>query len=137
MQTDLAELMALDRDALVKHWQETFGQPPPSKCGTELVRQVLGWHMQVTRLGGLGKRDLARMKQAAKGRQPSRSVPTPGSQLVRLWQGRTHQVHVLDNGYHYDGRHWKSLSAIARAITGTPWSGPVFFGLKPAKSAKP
>lgn len=54
----------------------------------------------------------------------------PGIRLVRQWQGQTHQVTVLDKGYEYVGKVYPSLSAIARHITGTPWSGPLFFGLK-------
>jgi hypothetical protein len=50
--------------------------------------------------------------------------------LIRVWQGETHQVIVLEDGYLYADKKWRSLSAIAKAITGTHWSGPVFFGLK-------
>ncbi|WP_435626293.1 DUF2924 domain-containing protein [Candidatus Ferrigenium straubiae] len=67
------------------------------------------------------------LRQLRKG--PSQKLAV-GSRLIRVWQGETHQVMVLENGYSYAGKQWKSLSAIARAITGTPWSGPVFFGVK-------
>ena len=57
----------------------------------------------------------------------------PGTRLVREWQGRTHTVLVTDTGFEYAGKHYPSLSAIARAITGTRWSGPAFFGLRPRR----
>jgi hypothetical protein len=59
----------------------------------------------------------------------------PGTRLVREWQGRTYEVLVLDDGFSWQDTHYRSLSALARKITGTPWSGPLFFGLKPSRSA--
>jgi hypothetical protein len=65
-------------------------------------------------------------------RQPAtRPALAPGARLVREWQGRTHQVTVLAAGFEYAGQTYRSLSAIARTITGTPWSGPAFFGVRP------
>src|SRR5262249_59794598 len=58
-----------------------------------------------------------------------------GARLVREWQGRTYEVLVLDEGFSWQGRHYRSLSAVARTITGTAWSGPLFFGLKESRSA--
>jgi hypothetical protein len=60
----------------------------------------------------------------------------PGTRLIREWQGRTHEVVVGENGFLWQQAHYRSLSKIARAITGTPWSGPVFFGLKPRTVAR-
>jgi hypothetical protein len=60
---------------------------------------------------------------------PPRRIARPGAHLVREWNGRTYQVEVLNDGYRMDGRTWPSLSAIAKHITGTTWSGPRFFGL--------
>ena len=58
-------------------------------------------------------------------------ILSPGTQLIREWKGRTYRVEVTAQGFFYDGKTWRSLSAIARAITGTPWSGPAFFGVGP------
>ena len=66
--------------------------------------------------------------EAARKRIPER--PVPGTRIVREWQGVEHAVTVLENGYEYLGRPFKSLSAVANAITGTCWSGPLFFGVK-------
>jgi len=124
MKSELDDLMALDRAALVERWQQIFGHPAPLKAGEELLRQSLGWHIQAKALGGLGS-DRRRLNQS------SSVVPLAiGSRLIRVWREETHQVTVLASGFLYEGKTWTSLSAIARAITGTPWSGPVFFGIK-------
>ena len=61
----------------------------------------------------------------------------PGTRLMREWRGRNHEVLVLDDGFSWQGTHYRSLSAIARQITGTAWSGPLFFGLRSKRSATP
>lgn len=137
MNPELEALIQMGRPELAAAWEQRFGCPPPFKCGTELVRQVLGWQWQADQLGGLSAQDRRRLKQSADGQGRYSAKAAPGTRLVRLWQGRNHQVMVLESGFSYGGRHWKSLSAIARAITGTPWSGPVFFGLKSGKSDRP
>src|SRR5438270_6498222 len=67
-------------------------------------------------------------------RRPSLELKA-GTRLVREWQGRTYEVLVLDEGFSWQGTHYRSLSAVARKITGTPWSGPLFFGLKQNRPA--
>jgi hypothetical protein len=124
MKEALAELVNMDREALAQRWQEVFGHPAPLKCRAELLRQALAWQCQAARHGDLTG---AERRQLRGNGSPSLS---PGSRLIRVWQGDTHQVSVLDEGFLYSGKRYQSLSAIARAITGTPWSGPVFFGLK-------
>ena len=124
MNVNLSELMALDRDELVSHWQNVFGHPAPERCREEFLRQALAWKLQSDAHGKLSGNELRSL------RDRSSSTLAVGSHLIRVWRGETHQVTVLDEGFAYSGRNWKSLSAIARAITGTAWSGPVFFGLK-------
>ncbi len=112
---------------LVAVWHQTFNHPPPVKCGEALLRGALGWHAQAYMLGGLSHSAQKVL------RQPSKVQPltlTVGSRLVRVWQDQTHQVTILEDGFDYDGKRWTSLSAIAKTITGSPWSGPAFFGLK-------
>lgn len=127
MSTELKIILALDRDALVERWAKLFGCPPPAKCGEKMMRRVLGWHAQAKQTGGLTNKDLRLMFN-----KEMRATPpiTLGTQLIRVWNGETHQVTVLEDGFSYGGSNWKSLSAIARKITGTPWSGPLFFGIK-------
>ena len=127
MQAQLAALMQLNRIELAKRWQQCFGVSAPHLCRTPLMRQAIAWHLQTQELGGLSLLEKRQLQSDAI--TPS-NKPSNGSRLVRVWQGKTHQVTVLENGYLYEDRIWKSLSAIARHITGTPWSGPVFFGLK-------
>jgi len=97
--------------------------------------------MQEVALGGLrpeGQRQLRQfaeqLKESREGRIRARPELKPGTRLVREWQGRTYEVLVLDDGFSWQGTRYRSLSAIARQITGTAWSGPLFFGLKPNRS---
>ena len=124
-------LSTMSYSELVKFWQETFHHPPPAKCGETLLKGALAWQIQAKNLGGLSASELKTLRQSALSSTSNKTLNLAvGSRLVRVWQGNTHQVTVLDKGFEYSGQHWLSLSAIARAITGTRWSGPVFFGLK-------
>ena len=127
LQEQLGELSILNREQLANRWQQCFGVSAPHLCRTPLMRQAIAWHLQTKELGGLSLLEKRQLQSDAI--TPS-NKPSNGSRLVRVWQGKTHQVTVLEDGYLYEDRTWKSLSAIARHITGTPWSGPVFFGLK-------
>ncbi len=127
LQEQLGELSILNREQLANRWQQCFGVSAPHLCRTPLMRQAIAWHLQTKELGGLSLLEKRQLQSDAI--TPS-NKPSNGSRLVRVWQGKTHQVTVMENDYLYEDRTWKSLSAIARHITGTPWSGPVFFGLK-------
>jgi hypothetical protein len=128
----LVALAAMDRSALATIWRDEFGVPAPKSCQAPLLRQALAWQQQMHALRQVaGEREAGRaaqlLRQAAVA--PAVSALYPGIRLLREWQGRTHHVVVVSDGYEYDGKVWRSLSAIARAITGTRWSGPKFFGL--------
>jgi len=90
---------------------------------------VLIWDLQNRVQGGISANTERRLKQIASGKTPLAKA-MPGSHLVREWNGRTYQVEVVDGGYVMDGKVWRSLSAIARHITGAHWSGPRFFGVQ-------
>jgi hypothetical protein len=129
----LAGLPALDRAALAVRWESVFGVPAPKRCQAMLLRQALAWHAQMQALKtSVGSREAERansaLRQAAAARRAS--TLSPGTRLLREWQGRTHHVTVVAGGFEYDGRIWRSLSAIAHDITGTRWSGPLFFGVR-------
>ena len=125
----LTELRALDRQALVERWQAVFGQPVPRYCHAELLRAALGWEIQAA-AAGLTRARRRRIVQAL--RRPAGSPAlSAGTQLLREWNGQAHRVTVLDRGFDYHGRSYRSLSAVAHAITGTRWSGPRFFGVRP------
>ncbi len=127
MSTELAWIAAASREELAERWQHTFKHPVPRKSRPELLRQILAWHLQAQSLGGLSAAD---RRQLTSSPASTAGPLAPGTRLIRVWQGATHQVVVLDNGFLYAGQRYSSLSAIARSITGTAWSGPVFFGLK-------
>ncbi len=120
----LDELEALDREALAERWQQAFGHPAPAKCRAPLLQRALAWHLQMKAIGRL---------RGGVSAPRSSATPTalrPGTRLLREWQGQTHQVLVLPDGFEHAGIRYRSLSAIARHITGTAWSGPLFFGLR-------
>lgn len=116
-----------DKTILKNQWQKLFGCPAPLGCHINFLHQVIGWHTQAQKHGGL---TLAERKQLMGKAVITSSLPSVGSRLIRVWQGETHQISILKNGFWYADKSWKSLSAIAQAITGTRWSGPLFFGLK-------
>ena len=134
----LDDVAELPRDALIKAWKTAYRSPPPKGISRRLLEYAAAYNVQAKAEGGLKpgtKRKLHRQAQprsgsAAKNHPTSRAggLP-PGSRLVREWHGRSHIVHVVEDGFLYDHHQFRSLSQVARAITGTRWSGPRFFGL--------
>lgn len=109
----------------------TYGMPAP-RISPDLLRLGIAWRLQERTLGGPGREARQALKQSARHlavAMPQGRKLTPGTRLVRDWHGTGHSVTVLDSGFEYEGRDWKSLTAIARHITGAKWSGPRFFGL--------
>lgn len=133
---DLAELPELSLDALKARWRDLFGAPPPSRLGRSLMVRGIAYRMQEQALGGLRPATHRRIARAfaniVDGRVLSSNQPTikPGTRLLREWQGVTHEVIILESGVQYRDAVWPSLSAVAREITGTRWSGPRFFGIR-------
>ncbi len=133
----IAELEALTSLQLRDRWQDAFGRTAPKRASRDLLLRALAYRLQEQAEGGLRpatRRRLARLA-GLNGEDPRSAPPAaprlkPGSHLVREWQGEVHQVTVLDDGFDYRGARYGSLSRIARSITGTRWSGPVFFGLR-------
>ena len=120
------------RDQALQDWEAAFGSPPPPYLSVGFMQKALAHEAQCKSLGGLAPATRRALQQIASGK-PGSSINTgtirPGAHLVREWNGRTYQVEVRDGGYQMDGKSWPSLSAIAKHITGTTWSGPRFFGL--------
>jgi hypothetical protein len=122
-------------------WRDLFGNLPHRKLRRELMIPILAYRIQEKALGGL-KASIARRLQSVAGdigagKRPAQSQSSgarPGTRMVRQWQGRLYEVITLESGFMYDGQKFRSLSEIARVITGTRWSGPAFFGLKKRKS---
>jgi len=126
----LVTLAGMDRKALAKHWATVFGHPAPAGAQVTLLRSALAWHYQI---GHEAETEVATVIRRLR-RQAASSTPTtmltPGTRLLREWQGQTHHVTVVTDGFEYDGTTYRSLTAISRQITGTAWSGPLFFGLR-------
>jgi hypothetical protein len=128
--TSLRTLASLDRNALARRWITVFKSPVPRNAHVALLQGALAWHEQVAHEGEGNIRQLIRRLRRQAGSPASAAVLTPGTRLLREWQGQTHHVTVLSDGFAYEGKIYRSLTAIARQITGTAWSGPLFFGLR-------
>jgi hypothetical protein len=134
---ELAALPKMDRRGRLALWEQLFGKPPNPAIRLEVMVPVLAYRLQEKAYGGL-KPSVARQLRAligddSNGRKPARlsSMRTkPGTRIVREWNGKLHEVTVLPDGYEYNGQTYRSLSVIARTITGTRWSGPAFFGIR-------
>lgn len=136
---DLAALANLSRDELAERWHMRFGHKPPKGCGRTLLELAEAYAIQAAVFGalkpGLRKRLEGEEPGSSKHKhlyfQQSRQKArlTPGTRLVREWNGKTHHVDVVEKGFVWNGDRHRSLSAIAREITGARWSGPRFFGL--------
>lgn len=133
---ELAALTTASASHLRETWETLAGTPAPL-LPNALLRRLVAQRLQEKRHGGLPllvARQLDRMsegqgKEAVKP-QPAAVVLSTGTRLVREWNGTTVAVEVLENGFSWNGQHYRSLTQIARAVTGARWSGPRFFGLK-------
>jgi hypothetical protein len=132
----ITELQALATPALQQRWREVIGTEPPAYARIEILRLGIAYQLQAEAYGGLQRavqRRLLRIAEHASS-TPSAALPSgprlkPGTRVLRRWGGKVHQVTALEQGFEYRGTAYGSLSEIARAITGTRWSGPTFFGL--------
>lgn len=131
----LAQLMSASPSALRRMYAEYLGRPPPPKASVDLVRSNIAWSIQARSAGkdpeGLRVALLAAQRRT--GSSSRRTPYKPGTRLVREWQGKVHEVTVLEQGYRWRGLTYRSLSRIAEEITGAHWSGPRFFGMTKAK----
>ncbi len=128
--TKLADLDAMDRAGLAHLWSDLIGGAVPASMSQPMQRRFLAFELQAKTEGGLPAALRSRLDRIAAGEERKAS-PTlqPGARLLREWNGTTHVVDVLPDGFLWNGVPHRSLSAIARAITGARWSGPRFFGL--------
>lgn len=150
---EVAALGDLSRSDLAGLWQKAHGHLPPKGVKADLLMRSASWNLQAKRLGGISAetRRLLRaaisqvedkssachhagsiagdISQSLASALPKRSKLTPGTQLLRDWNGTTHVVDVIDEGFVFQAKLYTSLTAIARKITGARWSGPRFFGL--------
>jgi len=127
---EVAVIDSLDLDGLRREWARRYDTPPPLRS-VPLLALLLAWRVQADARGGIGGE--TRRALARKGRLRAEGLELGiGARLTRAWQGRTHEVLVEDGGFRWEGRLYKSLSAVATAIAGSRWNGPRFFGLRDA-----
>lgn len=128
----LNELDDLDRCALRVAWREVTTRSAPPRMSQAFMRRVLAFEIQAQTRGGCSKaltRELHKSPDAATTAAKALAGLKPGTRLLREWNGTTHVVDVSEDGFFWKGRTYRSLSVIARTITGAHWSGPRFFGI--------
>ena len=136
----VAEIGTMSLDELRRAWADLLGGPPPRQ-GRDLLRRQLAWRLQARSHGGHSssvRRRIRRLQDAFEADPRYTPSPTydlpPGAILTREWSGTLHRVQVLHDSFAYGGERFTSLSEVARRITGTPRSGPLFFGLKTSRA---
>ena len=122
-------------------WRRLFGTDPPA-LSRDLVARAIAFRLQERAFGGLSRASRRRLEEISNRTDGAAPAPEPapslrsGARLVREWRGRAHTVTVTDHGFDYAGSSYRSLTQIAKAITGVHWSGPRFFGLRSRKPAQ-
>ncbi len=131
--TQLSMLPNMDIKELESMWHNLFEEPPANTNKTHLIRKI-AWRIQEMAYGGLSEDTQSKIKKLQVnpeyGSKRKKGMPPVGTQFVRMHDGVERRVMVLEDGFEYQSCKYKSLSEIARIITGTRWSGPKFFGLK-------
>ncbi len=132
----LKALEQMDYTTLSSEWRRIYRSPAPKRVARDLLMLGVAWKIQERAYGGLGAATKRRLASLAKTMERDGDVTRsrvarlkPGAKLVREWRGEAHTVIVVEDGFEWKSRHWRSLSVIAREITGVHWSGPRFFGL--------
>lgn len=138
---ELVRLSGLTLFELRGEWRHLYRMPPPMRLSRDLMIRSITYKLQEQAQGGLSKslqRKLTLFDIKQDENQKPQSVPPllmkPGTRLVRDWHGATHTVLILEEGVEWRGKRYRSLSTVAREITGAHWSGPRFFGLRSRKN---
>ncbi len=139
---EIARLRDLDLKGLRARWQSMIGRAAHPQLPRHLLFAMVAYRLQADALGDLDAPTLRLLAKAGSARSDSefgsltdafdqqRRDLLPGTVLTREWNGQTHRVMVVQNGFAWEGRTYDSLSKIAQSITGTKWNGPRFFGLR-------
>jgi hypothetical protein len=141
LETEIGRLPNLSLFELRNRWKALFGHPAPKSLRRNFLARAVAYQMQVEVYGGLSVATKRRLREIANAVRTGdanamlgSSRVKPGTQMIRQWQDTTHTVTALAGGFEWNGRTYKSLSAVANAITGTNWNGFSFFGIKRAPS---
>jgi hypothetical protein len=129
---EIDRIRSLRLDALRRQWRLVFGRGAPAALSKDLLGRMIAARLQERAFGGLDRDSLRFLENLALQERLPRRQLKPGTMLVREYQGRRHTVTTVRDGFEWQGTTYPSLSAIARAITGTSWSGPRFFALQRA-----
>ena len=136
IERELEALKELDATALKARWLELYRRPAPPFMRRDLLIRALAYRLQERAYGGLKPAIRRLLEKLQGGELEAKNLRvsvapslTPGVRLMREWSGETHVVETVTDGFMWRGTRYSSLSTIARAITGTSWSGPRFFGL--------
>lgn len=137
------QVKSLSRSQLIQKWQKIFKQTPSPTVRREFLIKHLAWEIQAQSQGGYSVQTKKKLEALAKDLEQNKDIKAEniklksniltikaGTKLIREYQGINHEVLVLEKGYQYNGKIYKSLSAIANEITSSRWNGKVFFGLK-------
>jgi DUF2924 family protein len=137
LEAEVGRLPELSLPELRNRWKTLFGHPAPKSLRRTFLARALAYQMQVEAYGGLSiatKRRLREIAHAVRTGDANAMLGSnrikPGTQMIRHWQNTTHTVTALVEGFEWNGQTYKSLSAVANAITGTNWNGFAFFGIK-------
>lgn len=145
---EIAHLRDLGFEGLRARWRAAFRREAPAHLPKHLLFAMAAYRLQAEVLGDLDAETLRFLKQIDQASSKAATVPlterfeqrnrqlSPGTVLTREWNGQHYRVMLLDEGFAWEGRTYKSLSEIAKAITGTKWNGPRFFGLRDKKRAE-
>lgn len=128
LEAEVAALEDLNLHALRDKWRERFGAPPKFRS-TEMLRLLLAWRIQAVALGGLDRETRDALARSGPVVAEGQDLGV-GATLRRTWNGEEQVITVVDKGFDWNGRFFRSLSAVATAIAGTRWNGPRFFGLR-------
>lgn len=128
LEDEIRVLEELGLEALRTVWSRRFGAPPQLRS-VELLRHLLAWRLQADALGGLDRTTRRKLERSGPVEAEGQHLGL-GARLRRDWQGRCIEVVVEAAGFRWEGHVYPSLSAVARAATGTRWNGPRFFGLR-------
>jgi hypothetical protein len=132
IEAEVDRVRSLGIDALRTRWRMTFGAIPPPGLTKDIMSRMIAYRIQEEAFGGLDRDTLRLLDRLARGEKPNELNRhlKPGTVLVREYRGERHTVTVVRDGFLWQDKTWSSLSTIAKAITGTAWNGPRFFGLR-------
>jgi hypothetical protein len=132
IEAEIDQIRSLGIDAMRRRWRLMFGAPPPPSLPKDIVARMIAYRIQEEAFGGLDRKTAKLLDRLAQGEKPNEMNRRlkAGTVLVREYRGERHTVTVVQDGFAWREATYSSLSTIARAITGTSWNGPRFFGLR-------